>query len=106
MGAELGVGLVVSLVGGGLVAGVAQLVTAFVNRGKAPTERDSIIVSSAEKVVGILRGEIDQAAHSQDEARAEIARLQLLLTAARTDLDAAHSRIRQLEARVAELERT
>jgi predicted nucleic acid-binding Zn-ribbon protein len=113
MGSELGAALVVSLVGGGLVAGIAQLVTALVNRGKAPserdkveTERDSIIVSSAERVVGILRGEIDLATQSQAEAHAEIARLQLLLTAARQDLDAAHSEIRQLKARVAELERT
>lgn len=63
--------VVVALVGGGLVAGIAQLVTALVNRGKAPAERNDLLVSTAERVVKILRAELDSAIADAAAARAE-----------------------------------
>lgn len=61
-----------SLVGGGLVTGAAQLVGVLTGRGKNRAETDSLVVESAERVVAILRKELDEAREEAASCRADI----------------------------------
>lgn len=79
-----------SFVGG---TAISALVNAWVNRKKAPVERDSIIVTGAEKAVVALQAVVEAETARADRAEAKVAAMEARLDSMQKMLDEARDEL-------------
>jgi chromosome segregation ATPase len=98
--------IVGSVIGGGLIGGVASMLGALSARKKAPLERDALIADTATHVVELLRAELDLANAKLESCDTQIIEMRQSLTDAEERAGSAKASADRLEARVARRDQT